>query len=134
VSFLQDLSAMTQKENRFTSTKQLLWKLFPGRNGQIISFICCCMNGLIVLFFVFPFLTSKHSLPTIPPEYAQIIPDLFYSNGLRWEWPNMRFFMMAKEPGYPLFLAIFYALFGNLSELPIQLTQVFLNGFICWMF
>ena len=124
---------MVQKESMIFNMKQWLWKLFPGREGQMISFLCCCINGLIVLFFIFPFFASKYVLPVIPPEYIQMIRDLFLGNGLRWEWPNMRFFMMAKEPGYPLFLAMFYALLGKFNTLPIQLTQIFLNGLICWL-
>lgn len=108
-------------------------KLFPGGIGQIVSFFFCLLNGLFMLFLILPFFTSKHTLPIIPPEYLQMIPDIYHGNGLRWMWSNTIYFAMAKEPGYPLFLAMFFTLFGKFNVLPIQLTQIFLNGLICYM-
>jgi hypothetical protein len=106
--------------------------LMPGGKGQLIPVICACINGLIMLFVVFPVFLSRYSLPLVPEAYVQMVLDLVNGNGLRWEWEGATL-VMAKEPGYILFLTMFYVLFGNLNALPVQITQIFMNACICWI-
>jgi hypothetical protein len=115
----------------------LKWQqvIVPGGKGQGIALLLTIINGLVFSFFVLPYLIKYYGLRPIDTvgEHYLMVPGLLDGRGLIWGNDGGIIFMMAKEPGYTLLLAMVYKIFGTLDIKLVQLVQVILNTSICWM-
>jgi hypothetical protein len=109
--------------------------IMPGGKWQWIALLLSLINGLMFSYLVFPCLINQLGLRPIDSagEHYRMVPGLLAGQGLAWEYQSGITFVMAKEPGYTFMLAMLDKIFGALDVRLVQLVQIVLNTFICWM-